>query len=115
MRASRDSVSPRPHIKKPRRESNPQAAWPLTSFQVRLLVHSDPYHDDGKIEKGAGAEARKPLTRPADAELSRRHLRGDLASIWTPSIWSMLSKNRKSWVRQELHLVRRFKKPVLIL
>ena len=38
-----------------------------------------------KIEKGAGAEAREPLTRPADAELSRRHLRGDLASIWTPS------------------------------
>lgn len=83
-----------------------------------------------KFEKGAGAEARKPLTRPADAELSRRHLRGDLASIWTPSIWlsrqrrplrgrallyaSTLSKNEKSWVRQELHLVRRFKKPVLI-
>lgn len=89
-----------------------------------------------QIEKGAGAEARKPLTRPADAELSRRHLRGDLASIWTPSILvveagiapahpssklggllladSTLSKNDKSWVRQELHLVRRFKKPVLI-
>ena len=38
-----------------------------------------------QIEKGAGAEARKPLTRPADAELSRRHLRGDLASFRTPS------------------------------
>lgn len=35
---------------------------------MKLLVHSDPYHDDGKIEKGAGAEARKPLTRPADAK-----------------------------------------------
>lgn len=104
-----------------------------------------------KSEKGAGAEARKPLTRPADAELSRRHLRGDLASIWTPSksrfqvlplacAWRFrftggwvrwfpinryeclprqesglgIVKELKIWVRQELHLVRRFKKPVLI-
>lgn len=48
-----------------------------------------------QIEKGAGAEAREPLTRPADAELSRRHLRGDLASFRTPSIWFVLSKSEK--------------------
>ena len=38
-----------------------------------------------QIEKGAGAEARKPLTRPADAELSSRHLLVDPASFRTPS------------------------------